>query len=312
LEPVYKNGGGGMPKWVEWFMNSFVEQPSLAFAYTQAGQENSFGWDAMRKGLTNQIALFAELAKAGKIRVETLEQSGRWFRENYPFTPPTSVVALDDWKNEGHKTVWYDSRFYRMNVLWERDEFFIRDIHRFDEQIVSATHERPLKQTSLAYDTLPIVDWAFWSDGGRKRAGMWPLLLKRDGVTAPMLIAGQPSVRELNSTDLCIDQPLKGGGKFLIVCKENELDFAAEDAQGKPLKWAFEMLGNQQFKSLVKQVAPTSITYDHNGVEYQLKLGSKSGTCVQLADGSVQLKSSESGSLVFQLDGAIAVGLAKE
>jgi hypothetical protein len=198
LEPVYKNGGGGMPTWVKWFMNSLVEQPSLAFAYTQAGQENSFGWDAMRKGLTNQVLLFAELASAGKIRVETLEQSGRWFRKNYPLTPPTSVVALDDWKNEGHKTVWYDSRFYRINMLWENDLFFIRDIHRFDEQIVSATHEKPLKETSFVYETLPIVDWAFWSDGGRERAGMWPVLLKPDGASKPMLAAGQPSVQELN------------------------------------------------------------------------------------------------------------------
>ena len=50
LEPVYPRAGGS-PKWVGWFMNQMTRQPCLAFAYTQAGQENSFGWDAMKKGI---------------------------------------------------------------------------------------------------------------------------------------------------------------------------------------------------------------------------------------------------------------------
>jgi hypothetical protein len=84
------------------------------------------------------------------------------------------------------------------------------------------------------------------------------------------------------------------------------------DEKGKPVKWAFELLGSQQFKSTVKQVASTGITYDHGGVEYELKLGSKGGTCARLSDGNVQLKSTEAGSLVFKLDGSIATGFAKE
>lgn len=90
--------------------DNLVRGPSLAVAYTQAGQENSFGWDAMRTGLNCQIPLIAALARAGSIRVETLERSGKWFRKNFPLTPATSLVALDDWKNQGNKTVWYNSR----------------------------------------------------------------------------------------------------------------------------------------------------------------------------------------------------------
>src|SRR6266850_8013232 len=67
----------------------------------------------------------------------TLEQLGEWFRHKYIVTPPTAVVALDDWKHENRKTVWYDSRFYRLNVLWENGHFFIRDLHCFDPKVVS-------------------------------------------------------------------------------------------------------------------------------------------------------------------------------
>ena len=48
LEPVYHDGGGGSADWVNWFMHNLIEQPALAFAFTQAGQENSFGLEAMK------------------------------------------------------------------------------------------------------------------------------------------------------------------------------------------------------------------------------------------------------------------------
>ena len=297
LEPVYKDGGGGMPRWVDWFMNNLIAQPCLAFAYTQAGQENSFGWDAMQEGLTYQVSLLVALAKAGKIRVETLAQSGQWFRDHFSVTPPTAVVALDDWKNEGHKTVWYDSRFYRLNIFWGKDSFFIRDLHCFDQRIVSPTHDTALKETSLAYETLPIVDWASWSNAGRQHAGMWPVLLGPDGSTAPMQPDGQPIVKELNSTDLRIEQPLRGGGSISFVCREREIEMTALDAAGKPAQWACDISGGAGLKSVLKQVSPTAVTFGYLGAKYQLK--AEGGPCRQLDDGSVRLLPNKSGTLVL-------------
>lgn len=300
LEPVYKSGGGGMPRWVDWFMNNLVSQPCLAFAYTQAGQENSFGWDAMEQGLTYQIPLIARLARAGKIRVETLAQSGQWFREHFSVTPPTAVVALDDWKNEDHKTVWYDSRFYRLNLFWDKDSFFIRDLHCFDQRIVSPTHDTALKETSLAYETLPIADWALWSDHGRQRAGIWPVLLKADGSTVPMQPNGEPAVKELNSRDLRLDQPLKSGGNISLICRESKVEITARDAGGKPIQWACDLIGGSGLKSVLKQVSAPAVIFNHLGAEYQLKL--EAGSCRQLDDGSVRLSPDKKGTLVLAVD----------
>jgi hypothetical protein len=291
-----------MPKWVDWFMDSLVNQPSLAFAYAQAGQENSFGWNAMRKGLEYQIPLLAKLANAGEIRVETLGQSGQWFRKKFPLTPATSVVALDDWKGERRKTVWYNSRFYRLNVLWEKNGFFIRDIHCFDEDIVSPTHETPLKATSLTYETLPIVDWAMWSDSGRKEAGMFPFLIATDGSTSPIQPEGEPVVTEMNATYLSIVQPLKGGSRFSIVCAEQCVTFSSQDEHGKPLRCAWKIIGGQPLKAMIKKVSDRTLIYHHSGVDYELKLSA--GSCRQLEDGSVQLLPDDAGKLVILFDPA--------
>jgi hypothetical protein len=299
LEPVYPNAGGSSD-WVNWFMNNLIREPSLAFAYTQVGQENSFGWNAMKQGLTEQVALLVKLAQAGDVRVETLAQSGQWFRQHYSVTPPTAVVALDDWKHQNRKTVWYDSRFYRLNVLWQDGTFFIRDFHYFDQNLVSPTHDAALTATSLTYETLPIMDWAFWRRSD-EQAGMWPVLLSSDGVTSPMIPDGSPMVKELGSKDLSIQQSLAGGGTFTIICSENKVTCSGVDAQGQPLRWAWNLVGGEQQKNVIREVTPDGIGYRYSGMDYELQLSPDSGSCQQLSDGSIRISPNKFGKLVLVL-----------
>ena len=301
LEPVYPKAGGSAT-WVAWFMNNLVHQPALAFGYTQAGQENSFGWEAMKTGLTLQVALLAKQAKAGEVHVETLAQSGQWFRRHFSLTPPTAVVCLDDWKQQSRKTVWYDSRFYRLNMLWENGAFFIRDLHRFDENVVSVTHQTALTNTFLEYGTLPVMDGARWS--GAQRAGIWPVLISPNGGTSPMAPAGPPVVKELNAKDLSISQPVCGGGVFSIVCAETKVTFTGMDDQGQPLRWAWNLVGGAQQKAAVRRVTPNGIAYHFTGMDYLLKLSPHEGSCEQLGDGSIRLSPNASGKLVLILNNA--------
>lgn len=305
LEPVYSQAGGSAD-WVAWFMNNLINEPSLAFAYAQAGQENDFGWDSIGPGLTRQVALFAAQANAGEIQVMTLAQAGQWFRNHYSLTPPTSVVALDDWQNQGHKSVWYDSRYYRLNVLWGNGTFYIRDCHCFDENVVSSTYSNVLSTAYFNYETLPVMDSENWSGNGTNSVGMWPVLLSSGGFLTPQ---GQPVVKELNPTELSIQQPLAGGGTFSIVCCESNVTFTGVDGQGQPLGWAWELVGGAQQASAVQNVASNSIAYTYDpvaanggtgaGVNYQVQLAA--GSCQQLGNGNIQLNPNGSGKLVMIL-----------
>jgi hypothetical protein len=302
LEPVYPRAGGSA-EWVAWFLDNLIHQPCLALGYTQAGQENSFGWAAMKTGLTLQVALLARQARAGEIKVETLAQAGEWFHSHYSLTPPTTVVCLDDWKLQDRKTVWYDSRFYRLNALWQKGAFYIRDLHRFDENVVSVTHHTALTTTSLAYGTLPIMDVGLWSSSGTNAAGMWPVLLQSNGTTPPMIPDGPPMVKELSPTDLSIRQSLAGGGTFSIVCGETSITFTGVDGQGRPLRWAWDLVGGAQQTSAVQTVSSNTINYRCAGTDYQLKLAPKAGSCQQLGNGDIRLSPDSSGRLVLVLGG---------
>ncbi len=296
LEPVY-SAAGGSAAWAAWFLNNLVHEPCLAFGFTQVGQENSFGWPAMKTGLTQQVALVAKLAKAGEIRVETLAQAGEWFHRHFALTPATSVVALDDWRHEGRKSVWFDSRFYRLNVLWENDAFFIRDLHSFDEQVVSPTHITPLTGTSLTYGTLPVMDAAVWS--GTEKAGIRPVLLSPDGKVSPLAPEGTPEVKELDPTELSIRQPLRGGGSFSMVCDEASVAFVGVDGQGQPLRWALDFVGGAGQKSAVQTVASNRVVYHYNGTTYEVRLSPDTGSCQQLSDGVIRISPNGAGKLVL-------------
>lgn len=251
----------------------------------------------MSAGLINQVTLLAAEAQAGEIQVTTMSQAGDWFRKNYSVTPPTSVVALDDPKQQGRKSVWYDSRFYRFNVLWDQGTFYVRDLHCFNENVVSPTFSNALATTYFDYETLPVMDGGQWSGNGTNSVGMWPVLWPGGGFLTPQ---GLPIVKELNPTDLSLVQPLLGGGAFSISCTESNVTCTATNAQGQSLNWSWLLVGGSQQSSVVQNVGSNSISYAFNGTSYQLDLNS--GTCQQLGNGNIMLTPDLNGRIVLDLN----------
>jgi hypothetical protein len=236
LEPVYKKGGGDR-KWVEWFFRSIFEDPSLNFNYTQAGQENSFTWEQMRGGLEIQIPLLDSLRRQGKIRVETLETSGRWFREKFPVTPPTALSALTDIRDEGHKTVWFNSRYYRANLLWKDNSFRFRDIHLFDERLESDYLTKVGVTNQCIYMTLPLVDGFLWSTA-EHLAGLRFKKIEKDGRVTELKM-GDPTVTTPVADVLQVECKLESGQTIRMTFYEDCLEIFCN--AGKNFRWILEL-----------------------------------------------------------------------
>ena len=208
LEPVYPKAGGDST-WVNWFFQEFVNGESMAFNYTQAGQENSFTWDAMAKGFSIQMPLIARLRDAGKIRVETLEASGNWFKKTFKTTPATSFTVKRDLPGEDQKTVWFNSRFYRLNLLWEKGSLRIRDIHLFDETFPSVYTKQKATSNECSFFTLPFVDGYLWSNKQGLLAGLRFKTLVNG--KEELLKGGDPVVTNPEPGKLHISWPLTSG-----------------------------------------------------------------------------------------------------
>lgn len=264
LEPVYAcDGGGGDPAWVRWFFKTTFTTPALSFGYAQVGQENPFGWPAMCAGFSDQIALVAKWAQAGRLRVSTLADTGRWFRERYPLTPASAITALEDWRNQGHASVWYCSRFYRLNLFWEGDRCWLRDIHLFDERY----NERYLKTVcadkDCTYDTLPVVDGLLWG------ARLEPVALGKDGTLQP-LRGAQATVAELDADTLLVNWPLCEDGSLTIRCSPGQLRIeAALPRWGLWLHWVDDKT------TAIYEITPQALAFKHKGFHY--RVGCSSG-----------------------------------
>ena len=237
LEPVYtgNGGGGGNRQWIEWFLPAMANSKSLGFNYIQAGQENSFGWEAMKNGLTMQMPIIRQLADEGKVRVETLAESGRWFKERYPLTPATSVTVDDDFLHDGRSAAWYDSRFYRIGLFWEGDFFVIRDIHLFDESIESDYLRQAGTSTQCVYTTLPIVDGYLWSTSD-ERAGLRLVALQGESGTEEIPVFSH-SFRQTAADQLVVDQKTPYG-TFTLTLNEDNITCSLHAK--KKVNWAME------------------------------------------------------------------------
>jgi len=267
LEPVYAEAGGNR-RWVEWFFQSMFEGPSLNFNYVQAGQENSFTWEAMKTGLEIQIPLLDSLYRQGKIRVETLETSGKWFRETYPLTPPTALSALTDNRNQGHKTVWFNSRFYRANLLWKDHSFRFRDLRLFDENLESDYLTKAGTTNQCVYLTLPLVDGFRWSTP-ENLAGLRFKKLEKDGQVSELKI-GAPIVTVPTPNVLQVECRLESNKIIRMTFYEDYLEIFCN--VGKNRKWILELdvaPGTElPFISIEKQ----RITGVLNGFQYGITL----------------------------------------
>ncbi|RYY54336.1 MAG: hypothetical protein EOO09_14770 [Chitinophagaceae bacterium] len=235
LEPVYPEAGGDST-WIHWFLRELDKGASMAFAYTQAGQENSFTWAAMEKGLRIQFPLIRKMRDEGKLRVETLAASGKWFRRNFKVTPPTSVTVDHDLPGSDKQTAWFNSRYYRVNLLWQNKTLRFRDIHLFDERLESEYEKKPVTSNECVFMTLPLVDGYLWST----RDFLAGLRLKGvvDGKITE-LTGAVPVISDKTKGLLTVDWPLENvKGKLKMVFSEDRLFISLE---GNPtLKWFWE------------------------------------------------------------------------
>ena len=163
LEPACGKYNPDFDKWSEWFMDEVFDGSGVSFQYTQVGQENSFGWPRMGKGLEYQFPMVKRLVDEGRIEVMTLGESGRWYKDTFDTTPPAAISALTDWKNDKYKSVWFYSKYYRMSLMWNYGELYVRDMYIFDENFKERYYDKCCTTTACEFRNLPVLDCTIYS-----------------------------------------------------------------------------------------------------------------------------------------------------
>ena len=266
LEPVYTQAGKNRA-WVHYFFNAIVDQPCLAFNYAQAGQENSFTWDAMKDGLEMQIPIIDSLQKAQKIQVLTLAETGKWFKEKFSTTPATAVTVLNDIRNENNKTVWFNSRYYRANLLWKNQDFSFRDIHLFDERFKSQYVDKPGESSQFFFYTLPMVDGYMWSTP-EDRAGMQIVQHSASG-EKKIVRLNPPSITEPDTKTLVVTCTDVENHSFKMTFTESDFEITC-DTNDKDFRWSLD-LHTASSELPFKEIEGQNIMAEFQGFKYVIR-----------------------------------------
>lgn len=283
LEPVYGNSGCD-EKWVTWYLNENFNNKGISLSYAQVGQENSMGWEAISKGLPMQFEILDKMKKDGKIEIQTLGESGKWFKESFEFTPPQSQMFDSDYNNNRYKTLWYNCKNYRLNVLYEKGRIWIRDLYLFDENFKEKFLTEKETSHNCSYYTLPVIDGLRYSNKNT-RAGLY---FYRHG-NKLKFDAPWRTFEKDNSANIYLDDELKitaNENSINIRCNKNNWYMCAVNsasaevpyisADGKSLKLQFKYYKDECF-------------------QYELKIGKG------------YFKMSENGFMIFPENGMIRI-----
>jgi hypothetical protein len=293
LEPVYPEAGGS-ESWVSWFFRTFTEDPSLNFNYTQAGQENSFTWDAIAKGFEIQMPLIAGLRDKGRIRLETMEQSGNWFKANYQVTPPTSFSVTRDVEGSNRRTLWYNSRFYRMNILWEDGSLRIRDIHLFNENLPDIYTTQVATSNECTFFTLPVVDGYIWSKP-RQLAGL--RLKALVGGQEMELKGGDPVFTNMDKETVRVSWPLSQGGILQMELKEKTVSIIL--TSNSSLNWYLDLEVAPGAQPPFTKISPEELKCSFEGFNY--KVSAAKGRFSKPSNGAVFRLQPEKNGILLRL-----------
>jgi hypothetical protein len=272
LEPVYtEKGGGGDPAWVDWYLKENFNGECLSFGYAQAGQENSFGWPDMCCGLTYQFGRLAELQAEGKLTVEPLGDTGRWFKQQYPVTPASAITAHSAYDDPGKRSVWYSSRFYRANLYADASGLRLRDLHLFSENLPDPYEDTVCTGNEAAYETLPVADGNRHSGGGVV------------GGLVPLSGGRQLSAGELTFEDSGNGSARAECGELIAVFKEKSLELRGPEG----FRLEARIAPGAQHVPEVISVSEKMLALRHQGVRYSIRLekGRFADACTVLSEG---------------------------
>jgi hypothetical protein len=113
-----------------------------------------------------QCVKIAKEAVAGRIVVEKMCETARAFKAAHKANCPQTQIALEDWSGYGRKSVWYNSRFYRANLIMDGRRLVFRDIHKMCDDFEEPFLDKVCTGWQALYFTPPVVDqWMFRGKG---------------------------------------------------------------------------------------------------------------------------------------------------
>jgi len=174
IEPAWD--GGSKEEVVDWFFDTYFNNPSLAFSYIQLGQENSFFWNEIEVGFTMQMEKLDKIVRArDDVHVMKMRDTADWFVKEYPHcaSPSVALCGTTNPFPQNLQSFWYNTRRYRCNVMVRDGEVYFRDIMKYEDLYHDCWVNRVCTENTARMDALPVVDGWGWRDDDHPFPGLY-------------------------------------------------------------------------------------------------------------------------------------------
>jgi hypothetical protein len=212
----------------------------------------------------------------GGLVVETMGDTGRRFKRLFKSTPAQAQVMLQDPfgnPDNPERTVWYQSKYYRANLHFRGNQFYLRDLHVYSDAFEQPYLTEPVRHHGIEQRLLAALDGYHWSDNsaseeqpGQKAMGLFALVAP-DGSETRLDMLGVPTVSE-TAQSLTTVVPLASGGSLIAEFKASDISFSVIGAP-KAAKLALIFEWSPTLSALTS-VTPIKLNYKFRDFDYSI------------------------------------------
>jgi hypothetical protein len=173
------------------------------------------------------------------------------------------------------RTVWYQSKYFRANLHFRENQFYLRDLHVYNDRYPQPYLMDPARQHGIEQRMLAVLDGYHWSDdevraghSGVRAMGRF-VLIGEDGRNTPLEMSGLPAASEAGSI-LQTSVPLSSGAEFVCTFREREIAFSLIGAPSHTrLGLTFEWVSQ---RSALRAVSPDRLNYRFRNFDYNVDI----------------------------------------
>lgn len=159
MEPVWKMGRTESS--VQWYINTAFDNENLGLSYIHTGQENGFLSERIIAPLDMQLK---KLTARNDVLFMKMGDAGEMLSAKYDLTPPSSIVALNDWTGQDLQSAYYNCKNYVANLFYRDGRLYIRGLFKFDEMFKETYYDIPCETWNAIYENLPVMDTQAWGE----------------------------------------------------------------------------------------------------------------------------------------------------
>ena len=194
------------------------------------------------------------------------------------------MTTLSDIRNQSNKSVWFNSRFYRANLLWKGKSFRFRDIHLFNEKFESPYFRKAGNGNQFLYFTLPIVDGFMWSRPD-DLAGLRIMRTDKYGNKKEVAL-DNPVVTEIAKDVLKVECNDEKSNVFNIIFYEDHFEVSCKTKE-KDFNWILELVTASGIELPFKSIEKHKINAEFNNFKYGITCDKGSAKKSEDASGAV-------------------------